>query len=120
MGIDGNGALLVIADRLAPGLDEADWVRCSAVNGAKESRVYDWAVVAIRPLRKPRKAHWCWSGQHRQTGELAQYVCYGPAGTALEEPVRVVETRWTIEKRFEDAQGQRLLPPRKGWGWTNM
>ena len=38
--------------------------------------------------------------------ELAYYVCYGPAGTALEELARVAGTRWAIEECFEEAKGQ--------------
>ena len=39
-------------------------------------------------------------------GELAYFVCFGPAGTALEELVRVAGTRWAIEECFEEAKGQ--------------
>ena len=46
-----RGPLQVRADRLAPQVDEAGWVRCSAGNGAKGPRVCDWAAVEIRPLR---------------------------------------------------------------------
>ena len=41
-----------------------------------------------------------------QPGELAYFVCFGPAGTALEELVRVAGTRWAIEECFEEAKGQ--------------
>ena len=37
--------------------------------------------------------------------ELAYYVCYGPAGTTLEELARVAGTRWAIEECFEEAKG---------------
>ena len=46
------------ADRLASQVDEANWVRCSAGDGAKGPRVYDWAAVEIRPLREPCKGYW--------------------------------------------------------------
>ena len=78
------------ADRLAVLVDEADWVRCSAGDGAKGPRVYDWTVVEIRPLREPGKGHWLLARRSvANPEELAYYVCYGPAGTALEELVRV-------------------------------
>ena len=48
-----RGPLQVRADRLAAGVEESAWVRCSAGNGAKGPRVYDWAAVDIRPLREP-------------------------------------------------------------------
>ena len=46
-------------------------------------------------------------------GELAYYVCYGPAGTTLEELARVAGTRWAIEECFEEAKGQSLPPRRR-------
>ena len=44
-----KGPLQVRADRLAVQVDEADWVRCSAGDGAKGPRAYDWAAVEIPP-----------------------------------------------------------------------
>ena len=67
-----KGPRQVRADRLASGVEEAGWVRCSLAN----------------------------------PGELAYYVCYGPAGTTLEQLARVAGTRWAIEECFEEAKGQ--------------
>ena len=53
-----KGPLQVRADRLASQVEAANWVRCSAGDGAKGPRVYDWATVEIRPLRDPCKGHW--------------------------------------------------------------
>ena len=39
-------------------------------------------------------------------GEMAYYVCYGSAGTTLEELARVAGTRWTIEECLEEAKAQ--------------
>ena len=50
-----KGPRQVRADRLASQVNELDWVRCSAGDGAKGPRVYDWAAVDIRPLREPGK-----------------------------------------------------------------
>ena len=54
-----------------------------------------------------------------QPGELAYFVCFGPAGTALEELVRVAGTRWAIEECFEEAKGQGLdqYEVRRWAGW---
>ena len=102
-----KGPLQVRADRLASQVDESGWVRCSAGNGAKGPRVYDWAAVGIRPLKEPGKGHWLLARRSiAKPGELAYYVCYGPAGTTLEELVRVAGTRWAIEECFEEAKGQ--------------
>ena len=102
-----RGPPQVRADRLASGVGESAWVRCSAGNGAKGPRVYDWAAVDIRPLREPGKGHWLLARRSiAKPGELAYYVCFGPAGTSLEELVRVAGTRWAIEECFEEAKGE--------------
>ena len=102
-----KGPLQVRADRLASGVAESGWVRCSAGNGAKGPRVYDWAAVEIRPLREPSKGHWLLARRSiAKPGELAYYVCFGPVGTGLEELVRVSGTRWVIEECFEEAKGE--------------
>ena len=102
-----KGPLQVRADRLASQVDPANWARCSAGNGAKGPRVYDWAVVDIRPLREPGKGHWLLARRSlAKPGELAYYVCFGPAETTLAELVRVAGTRWAIEECFEEAKGQ--------------
>ena len=102
-----KGPLQVRADRLAAQIAETDWVRCSAGDGAKGPRLYDWATVEIRPLREPGRGYWLLARRSiAKPGELAYYVCYGPAGTTLEELVRVAGRRWAIEECFEEAKGQ--------------
>ena len=102
-----KGPRQVRADRLALQVAESAWVRCSAGDGAKGPRLHDWAVVQIRPLREPGKGHWLLARRSIATPEeLAYYVCYGPAGTALAELVRVAGRRWTIEECFEEANGE--------------
>ena len=63
--------------------------------------------MGIRPLREPGKGH-CLLARRSlaKPEELAYYVCFGPAGTSLEELVRVAGTRWAIEECFEEAKGQ--------------
>ena len=53
-----KGPLQVRADRLASQVEETGWVRCSAGNGAKGPRVYDWTAVDIRPLKEQGKGYW--------------------------------------------------------------
>ena len=102
-----KGPRQVRADRLASQVEETAWVRCSAGDGSKGPRVYDWAAVDIRPLREPGRGYWLLCRRSMaDPGELAYYVCYGPAGTALEEMARVAGTRWAIEECFEEAKGQ--------------
>ena len=102
-----KGPRRVRADRLASQVDEFDWVRCSAGDGAKGPRVYDWAAVDIRPLREPGRGYWLLARRSlADPSELAYYVCYGPAGTTLEELARVAGIRWAIGECFEEAKGQ--------------
>ena len=63
-----KGPLQVRADRLASQVDEADWVRCSAGDGAKGPRVYDCHrgdTVPAGPGQRPLAAG---QAQHCQTG----------------------------------------------------
>ena len=102
-----KGQSQVRADRLASQVEESGWIRCSTGDGAKGPRVYDWATVDIRPLREPGKGYWLLVRRSLSNPEeLAYYVCYGPAGTTLEELARVAGTRWAIEECFEEAKGQ--------------
>ena len=102
-----KGPRQVRADRLASQVEETGWVRCSSGDGAKGPRVYDWATVELRPLKEPGKGYWLLSRRSlSDPGELAYYVCYGLAGTALKELARVAGTRWAIEECFEEAKGQ--------------
>ena len=116
-----KGPLQVRADRLASGVEESAWVRCSAGNGAKGPRVYDWTAVKIRPLREPGKGHWLLARRSlAKPGELAYYLCFGPAETTLAELVRVAGTRWAIEECFEEAKGEAGLDQyevRRWDGW---
>ncbi len=116
-----EGPKQVRADRLASQVDEGGWVRCSAGDGAKGPRFYDWAWVVIRPLREPGKGHWLLVRRSiAQPEELAFYVCFGPAETTMEDLVRVAGIRWSIEECFEEAKGQVGLDQyevRKWEGW---
>ncbi len=102
-----RGPRHVRADRLASGVEECAWMRRSAGDGAKGPRVYAWATVDIRPLREPGQGYWLLVRRSlANPGELACYVCYGPAGTSLEELARVAGSRWAIGECFEEAKGQ--------------
>lgn len=102
-----QGPRQVRADRLASQVDGSRWMRYSAGDGAKGPRVYDWAKVEIRPRQEPGQGYWLLARRSlADPEELAYYVCYGPAGTTLEELARVAGTRWAIEECFEEAKGQ--------------
>ena len=68
--------------------------------------------------RAAGKGYWLLARRRpAKPGELAYYVCFGPAGTALEELVRVAGTRWAIEECFEEAKGQVGLDQYKVRRW---
>jgi SRSO17 transposase len=98
-----------------------DWTCLSAGDGAKGPRLYEWARVAIRPLRERNWEHWLLARRSLTDPEdLAYYVCFAPAGTPLEELVRVAGTRWAIESCIEEAKGEVGLDQyevRKWDGW---
>ena len=107
-----KGPLQVRADRLASQVDPANWARCSAGNGAKGPRVYDWAVVDIRPLREPGKGHWLLA--RRSLGGLLRVLRSGGnnlGGGAM------AGTRWAIEECFEEAMGLDQYEVRRWDGW---
>ena len=97
------------AEDLIAALDADSWQTLSAGDGAKGPRVYDWAAIPIRPLREPGVGHWLLCRRSLDDGELAYYICYGPAGTTLAELVGVAGTRWTVECCFQQAKGEAGL-----------
>jgi SRSO17 transposase len=88
------------AATLAGQLPARAWQQLSAGDGAKGPRIYAWARVPIRPLRAPGRGHWLLVRRRLDNGELAFYVCYGPARTTLAELVRVAGARWMVEMVF--------------------
>ena len=97
------------AATLAGQLPARAWRHLSAGDGAKGPRIYAWARVPIRPLREPGRGHWLLVRRRLADGELAFYVCYGPARTTLIELVQVAGTRWMVEGSFQQAKGQTGL-----------
>ena len=97
------------ADQLAARIPAGAWRHLSAGQGAKGERIYAWARVAIRPLREPGRGHWLLVRRSLADGELAYYVCYGPADTSLAELVLVAGIRWTVECGFQQGKGQTGL-----------
>ena len=97
------------ADQLAARIPAGAWRHLSAGQGAKGERIYAWARVAIRPLREPGRGHWLLVRRSLTSGELAYYVCYGPAETSLAELVQVAGVRWTVECGFQQGKGETGL-----------
>jgi len=95
----------VIADA-AP----TSWQRLSCGDGAHGQRIYDWAVVDIRPLRRREAGHWLLARRSvNDPTEISYYICFGPAETDLRELVRVAGSRWAIEESFQTAKNETGL-----------
>lgn len=105
MGLRQRRAHSVIAE-----VDDDAWQRLSCGDGAHGRRIYDWAVVDIRPLRRPEVGHWLLARRSvSDPTEIAYYICFGPAETDLAELVRVAGSRWAIEESFQTAKNETGL-----------
>jgi SRSO17 transposase len=90
-------------------LAEDQWQRLSCGDGAHGQRLYDWAVLDIRPWRE-RRGHWLLARRSiTDPDEIAYYLCYGPADTDPTELVRVAGARWAIEECFQAAKNETGL-----------
>jgi SRSO17 transposase len=102
-------ALDARVDELIAALPAQAWQRRSCGDGAHGPRVYDWARAAVRPLHAPARGHWVLARRRISDGELAYYICYGPARTTLDELITVAGTRWAIEECFQAAKNEAGL-----------
>jgi SRSO17 transposase len=100
-------------------LPEAGWTRCSAGDGAKGPRWYDWRWL---PVADPVDSAWRrWLLVRRSLSDPAEvraYVVFAPEDTPLEEVVQVAGTRWAIEQLFEAAKGEVGLDHYEVRSWT--
>jgi SRSO17 transposase len=100
----------VRADRVIAELPAQAWARLSCGDGAHGQRIYDWAVVDIRPLRRSEWGHWLLARRSiSDPTDIAYYVCFGPAGTPIGQLVRVAGSRWAIEESFQTAKNETGL-----------
>jgi SRSO17 transposase len=100
----------VRVDRLVDEVPAQAWERLSCGDGARGQRIYDWAAIDIRPLRRPDWGHWLLARRSiSDPTEIAYYVCFGPADTAISELVRVAGSRWAIEETFQTAKNETGL-----------
>jgi SRSO17 transposase len=101
------------ADAVTADAPEQAWKPLSAGDGVKGPRLYDWAMASLPPhpddhLGAP-DAFQRWLLVRRSItdpDELAYYLCFGPAGTTIDELVRVVGARWAIQECFQAAKNE--------------
>jgi SRSO17 transposase len=99
------------ADALAAAAPPEAWKRLSAGDGAKGPRLHDWAMATL-PGREPDKGFERWLLIRRSIadpGDLAYYLCFGPAGTTIGQLVRIAGARWAIEECFQSAKNETGL-----------
>jgi SRSO17 transposase len=101
-----QGPAEVSARDLLARLPVRAWRRLSAGEGAKGPRIYDWARVMLTRPGWPGRGFWLLVRRRLTDGELAFYVCFGPARTTLAELVRIAGIRWTVEECFQAAKDQ--------------
>lgn len=91
-------------DALAAGAPIAAWKRRSCGDGAKGPRLYDWAAATLPDTSVDGYRQWLLIRRNITTGELAYYLCFGPADTDDETLIRVAGTRWAVEECFQSAK----------------
>jgi SRSO17 transposase len=97
---------------LVTALPEHAWRRRSAGAGAHGERLYDWARIALpAPATGPTAGRGRWVLARRRIcdGEIAYYMCYGPAATTLNRLITIAAARWQIEECFQAAKGEAGL-----------
>jgi SRSO17 transposase len=86
------------AARLAEQIPPECWLRLSAGQGAKGRRWYGWARLPLASTGVPIEwERWLLVRRSLRTGELAYYLCAGPACLPLIALVRVAGSRWRVE-----------------------
>src|SRR5215216_5659387 len=95
-----------VAARLAEQIPSWCWLRLSAGQGAKGRRWYGWARLPLASTGAPTGwGRWLLVRRSLRTGELAYYLCAGPAGLPLIDLVRVAGSRWRVEEAFQAGKG---------------
>lgn len=98
--------------------EAAHWQRRSAGDGAKGPRLYDGTRLELASAIEGWQ-HWLLVRRSvSKPGERAYYRVFAPAGTSLEEMVRVAGARWSIEECIEAAKGEVGLDHYEVRSWT--
>jgi SRSO17 transposase len=113
------------AEQIAKALAPEAWTRLSVGDGTKGARLYDWAYVELADLAAEEyNEHltglWTRGLLIRRSlsdGDLAFFSTWCPAGTPIEELVRVEGQRWAIEDAFETAKTELGLTHNETRSW---
>lgn len=86
----GLGVATARIDTLAGQAPDETWKRLSAGSGSKGSRLYGWAMAGLPDVDDTGRSRWVLIRRSiTDPGELAFYLCAGPAGTTNTALVRV-------------------------------
>lgn len=87
--------------------DEAAWHRCSAGDGAKGPRHFDWLRVPLNPPLQDGFARWLLVRRSiTEPADLTAFTVFAPGDTTLEALARAAGSRWRVEIGFEEAKGE--------------
>lgn len=111
----GNGGSR--ADAVTADAPAEAWKKLSAGDGTKGPRLYDWAMATLEPhpgddLGGPGSfQRWLLvrrslTPDEQGELELAFYLCFGPAGTTIDQLARIAGARWAIEECFQAAKNE--------------
>lgn len=107
------------ASKIAASLDEGAWQRLSAGEGEKGPRLYDWVRAPLFRMAEPEWEHWLLVRRSiEDPTDVAYFVVFAPAGTSLEDLVRVAGRRWRIETAFEAAKQEAGLDEYEVRSWA--
>ena len=102
-------------------LDAEAWQPCTAGEGAKGPRLYDWARLPLGWSGGDGFDRWILARRSRHDPDaIAYYFAYAPAETALAELAAAAGLRWTIEECFlraKDDLGLDHCEARSWHGW---
>jgi SRSO17 transposase len=97
------------------------WVVLSAGEGSQGPRLYEWAWLELPEEREAGSDRGSWLLIRRSLADASKRAYYrvrGPAGTTLDEAVRVAGSRWSIEEGLEEAKGEAGLDQYEVRTWT--
>lgn len=107
------------ADEIVATLASAAWAPLSCGAGSKGERLYDWAWLQLPYETAAGMTSWLLARRSlSEPTELAYFRVFGPAGTSVQEMVRVAGRRWAIEESFEAAKGTVGLDQYEVRKWT--
>ena len=90
---------------LFPALPRQKWNCRSCGEGAHGRRIYDWARVEVRPWHREDRPHWVLARRSvSRPEEISYYIAYCPAGTTLDELIRIAGSRWAVGECFQTAK----------------